>query len=58
MANKNTKAKKYIPVANPQYAAAMHDLRSSGAAGSHDNRPNRQRTRSAAKKASIQHNSW
>jgi hypothetical protein len=48
--NKNTKFK---GTANPEYIAAMRELRSSSAAGTHDNRPKRERSRSAAKKVSI-----
>lgn len=40
-------------IANPDYARAMHGLRSSSAASPHDNRPNRQRTRADARKAAI-----
>lgn len=48
-----TKAPKFRPTANPELAAAMRDLRRSSAASSHDNRPNRTRTRSNAKRAAI-----
>jgi hypothetical protein len=51
------KTVKFRATANPEYAAAMHGLRSSGAAGSHDNRPNRQRTRSTSKRQAIK-NGW
>lgn len=41
--------------ANPKYAAAMHGLRSSGAAGTHnDRRRKRARTRAAALKRALQ----
>jgi len=52
MAAKN-KAPKYRGVANPELAAAMRGFRSSGAAGTHANTPNRQRTRATAKKVAI-----
>lgn len=54
---KNTKASKFTPVANPEFAAAMRDLGRSSAASKHDNRPNRQRTRSNAKRQAIK-NGW
>lgn len=46
-------ASKFRPTANPEMAAAMRELRRSSAASSHDNRPKRQRTRSASKRAAI-----
>lgn len=49
-AGKNPPAAPHRPTANPDYARAMHDLRSSGAAGTHlDKRDKRARTRGAAK---------
>jgi len=49
-----TKAKKFQPVANPAYAAAMRGLRSSSAASPHkDSRDQRARTRAAAKGRAI-----
>jgi hypothetical protein len=44
--------------ANPDYIIAMRGIRSSSAAGTHDNRTNRQRTRSNAKRASINNSGW
>jgi hypothetical protein len=52
-----TKTTKFRATANPEYAAAMHGLRSSSAASPQDNRPNRQRTRSTAKRQAIK-NGW
>lgn len=44
-----------IPIlgANPAYVCADQQRRRSGAAGRHDSRPNRQRTRIAARQAAI-----
>ena len=42
--------------ANPIMAAALRALRRSNAAGTHDNRPNRQRTRGDSKRAAIKEN--
>lgn len=56
MGNKNNrkpKKVKYVKTANPDLAAAMQELRRSSATSPHDTRPNRQRTRQDAKKASI-----
>lgn len=47
------KTQKHRGVENHKYAVEMHGLRSSNAAGTHDARPNRQRTRSTAKRAAI-----
>jgi hypothetical protein len=45
---------KHVGVANPQLAAAMRGLRSSGAAGIHaDKRTRRERTRAAARRAAV-----
>lgn len=38
---------------NPAYARADQERRRSGAAGRHDNRPRRQRTRAAGRAAAI-----
>ncbi|WP_158566461.1 hypothetical protein [Micromonospora craterilacus] len=38
---------------NPAYVRADQERRRSGAAGRHDNRPRRQRTRKAARTAAI-----
>lgn len=40
-------------IQNTAYIVAMRGLRSSNAATTHDNRPNRQRTRSAVKAQAI-----
>ena len=47
------KEKKPQKIANTAYIVAMRELRRSNASGTHDNRPNRQRTRSAIKLNSI-----
>ena len=47
------KKEKYQHPANPERAAAMHGLASSNASGSHDNRPKRERSRAAIKRAEI-----
>jgi hypothetical protein len=51
------KSIKFKGTANPEYIAAMRELRSSSAAGTHDNRPKRERSRRDAKRASIR-NGW
>lgn len=43
----------YRPTANPAQAAANRERARSSAAGSHDSRPRRQRTRHAAKRAAL-----
>lgn len=43
------KNKKPKGIENKPYIEAMREIRRSNAAGTHDNRPNRQRTRAAAK---------
>lgn len=48
------KSEKYRAPANPEMAQAMREIRRSNAAGSHDPRPNRERSRHAAKRAAIQ----
>ena len=54
------KNKKHKATENKAYIEAMRELRRSNAATAHDNRPNRQRTRSAVKQCAIreyaQHN--
>jgi hypothetical protein len=40
-------------VANPQYAEGMRSIRRSNAAGTHDERPNRERSRSDALRKAI-----
>lgn len=46
-------SKRQHKVANPEYAEGMRQLRRSNAAGSHDNRPRRERSRADAKRAAI-----
>jgi hypothetical protein len=57
MARQNIKTPGFTPVANPERAKAMAEIRRSSAASSHDTRPNRQRSRRDAKRASIR-NGW
>jgi len=45
-------------IQNTAYIVAMRGLRSSNAATTHDNRPNRQRTRSAIKQVAIREYAW
>ena len=40
-------------IENKPYIVAMRELRRSNKAGTHDNRPNRQRTRANAKRQAI-----
>jgi len=47
------KAKKPQKIQNTAYIVAMRELRKSNASGTHDNRPNRLRTRSAVKNHAI-----
>lgn len=47
------KAQKFKGTENKAYIEGMRELRRSNAAGTHDNRPNRQRTRATAKRAAI-----
>jgi hypothetical protein len=47
------KSEKYRAVANPAYAAGMREIRRSNAAGTHDARPSRERSRRDAKRAAI-----
>ncbi len=51
---KQDKPGKFRPTANPELAAAMRALAFSNAAGTHDSRPNRLRTRATTKRAEIQ----
>lgn len=46
-------SKKHRPVRNEKLYRAMVELRRSNAAGKHDPRPNRQRSRADAKRAAI-----
>jgi hypothetical protein len=57
MANKKDR-KKFTPTANPALAQGMREIAFSNKAGTHDNRPNRQRTRSTQKTAAINKNGW
>ena len=47
------KKQKYRGVANPEAARIARELARSGAAGAHDNRANRERSRRDAKAAEI-----
>ena len=47
------KNKKHKGTENKEYIEAMRQLRRSNAAGTHDNRPHRERTRSAARNKAI-----
>ena len=47
------KVKKPQKIANTAYIVAMRELRRSNAATTHDNRPNRQRTRANVKNQAI-----
>ena len=55
---KNTKTPKLAGMGNSELHAAMFAKRLSSAAGKHDARPNRQRTRSNAKRAAIRNGGW
>ena len=48
---------KYKRTANPQLAQAMREIRRSNAAQPMDNRPKRERSRDAAKRAAIKRDS-
>lgn len=47
------KEKKFRGIENKPYIEAMRELRRSNAGGTHDNRPNRLRTRKAVKTQAI-----
>ena len=47
------KTKKPQKISNTAYIVAMRELRKSNAATTHDNRPNRQRTRATAKATAM-----
>lgn len=47
------KQEKFKGIENKAYIQGMRELRRSNAAGSHDSRPNRQRTRANAKREAI-----
>ena len=49
------KSVKFKGVENKPYIEGMREIRKSNAAGSHDSRPPRQRTRTTAKRQAIQH---
>lgn len=51
------KAVKFKGTENKPYIEGMRELRRSSAAGTHDSRPPRQRTRSTAKRQAIK-NGW
>ena len=53
MYNKTMKKRKHKNIENKPYIEAMRELRRSNAATSHDNRPNRLRTRNAIKANAI-----
>ena len=55
---KNTKAPKLAGMGNSELHAAMFAKRLSNATTKHDTRPNRQRTRSNAKRAAIRNGGW
>jgi hypothetical protein len=53
------KANKSYRVANPALAQGLREIAFSNKAGTHDNRPNRQRTRKTAKENAIRNsNNW
>ena len=52
-----TKVAKFKGIENKAYIEGMREIRKSNAAGTHDSRPNRQRTRSTAKRQAIK-NGW
>ena len=45
--------KKVIKIQNTAYIEAMREIRRSNKAGTHDNRPNRQRTRATVLRSAI-----
>ena len=53
MYNKTMKKKNHKGIENKPYIEAMRELRKSNAATTHDNRPNRLRTRKAIKTQAI-----
>ena len=53
MYNKTMKKRKHKGIENKAYIEAMRELRKSNASGTHDNRPNRLRTRKAIKANAI-----
>ena len=55
--NKNFRVEGFAPVRNEALHQAMCEIRRSSATSSHDTRPNRQRTRSDAKRQAIR-NGW
>jgi len=52
-----SKTPKHKGTANPEYIAAMRELRRSNASGSHDSRPKRERSRGASRAAEIRRQS-
>ena len=53
MYNKTMKKKNHKGIENKPYIEAMREIRKSSAAQPHDNRPNRERTRSTIKAKAI-----
>jgi hypothetical protein len=53
MARQNIKTPGFTPVANPERAQAMAEIRRSSAASPQDSRPKRERARRDAKQAEI-----
>jgi hypothetical protein len=53
----SAKQRRTVPTTgpNPARVRADQERRRSGAAGGHDSRPNRQRTRAAARNAAVRH---
>lgn len=52
------KQAKYKHAANPEQHQAICAQFSSNKAGTHDNRPKRQRTRASVKRVAIKNNGW
>ena len=53
MYNNTMKKKNHKGIENKPYIEAMREIRKSNASGTHDNRPNRQRTRATVKNQAI-----
>lgn len=53
MYNRTMKKRKHKGIENKPYIEAMRELRKSNASGTHDNRPNRLRTRKDIKTQAI-----
>jgi hypothetical protein len=54
----STATRKFRPTANPEFNQAMQLIGRSSATQKHDSRPNRQRSRHAAKRAAISRGGW